>query len=380
VVQYGHVRGCRIHNAGEWCAVIKGGSAYFTVEENEFYNGNTGGFVAGNGSGFEYMVNPWLHYEVYDLKFVNNVIHDTGTAGMGVNGGYNVLLAHNTLYKVGTNDHLIEVLQGSRGCNGNTAACLSNAAAGGWGDTGAEGQYIPCRNVYVYNNLIFNPAGFKTRWQHFAISGPVIPPTASHVSSPSVADDNLQIRGNLIWNGPAGMPLGVENEGSGGHPDNPTCNEGQLGAENAINVIEPQLVDPARGDWRPVTTGNVFRVLTYRIPPFPGGDRPSPPVVPEGNLANDVGRSATGVPRYRPGPPGAYTGGSSMRMSIFGVTDGQARLQLLGEPGYRYGIEASTDFVGWTGLVVTNLTSATNSFLDCTDGFQNRFYHAVLLP
>ena len=28
-------------------------------------------------SKFEYMTSPWLHYEAYDIKFVNNVIHDT---------------------------------------------------------------------------------------------------------------------------------------------------------------------------------------------------------------------------------------------------------------------------------------------------------------
>jgi len=183
VVQYGHVRGCRIHNGGEWCAVIKGGSAYFTVENNEFYDGHTGGFVAGNGSSFEFMVSPWLHYEVYDLKFVNNVIHDTGTAGMGVNGGYNVLMAYNTLFKVGTNDHLIEVEQGYRGC-GNVAAGWSNYLAGGWANADPELQYIPCRNVFIYNNLIYNPAGFTSPW-HFAIPGPVAPPTFSILVSPA---------------------------------------------------------------------------------------------------------------------------------------------------------------------------------------------------
>jgi hypothetical protein len=382
VVQYGHIRGCRIFNAGEWCGLIKGGSAYITVEENEFYDGATGGFIAGNGSGFEFMVNPWLHYEVYDLKFVNNVIHDTGRAGMGVNGGYNVLLAHNTLYRVGTNDHLIEVLQGYRACNGIVSACISNNAAGGWGNTNLEeSQYIPCRNVYIYNNLIYNPTGFATVWQHFSISGPATPPVDANVPNPSLADDNLRIQGNLIWNGDTNMPLGVEDPDSGGQPGNPTCNATQLVADNVINVIEPQLIDPAHGDWRPNPTGNVFSVRTFPIPDFAGGDRASPPSSPPGNLTNNVTRSATGWPRYRTKPPGAYTGGSSMQLQIAGTSNNATRIRLLGEPGYHYRLDGSSNLIQWqwSSIAVTNPASATNDFVDPAGSMQHRFYRSVLL-
>jgi len=86
--QYGHLVGNRIHNAGDWACYLKGGSAYFRVEANEFYDAGNGGFSTGQGTGFEFMVSPWLHYEAYDIKAINNLIHDTAGAGLGVNGGY----------------------------------------------------------------------------------------------------------------------------------------------------------------------------------------------------------------------------------------------------------------------------------------------------
>ena len=292
-VQYGHILASRIHDAGEWCVLVKGGSAYLRIEGNEIWNGQTGGFVAGNGTGFEFMVAPWIHYEAGDIKFVNNFIHDTGTAGMGVNGGYNVLLAYNTLYKAGTNDHVIEVVQGTRGNNGDTARCIALNAAGGWGDSQAESQYIPARNVFIYNNLIYNPDGFASRWQHFTVAGPVTPPTDSNVANPAKVDDNLRIAGNLIWNGPADMTLGIGDPDSGGQDSNLTCNRAQVLADNVINQIEPQLVDPEHGDFRP-RIGTSLGMRTQIIPPFPGNDRPQPPLASQGNLTNTISSNVVG--------------------------------------------------------------------------------------
>lgn len=175
-VQYGHIVGCKIHNAGDWCMVLKGGSAYLRVEGNEIFDGETGGFTAGQGTGFNWMVSPWLHYEAYDIKFINNVVHNTGTTGIGVNGGYNILMAYNTLYKVGINDHAAEIVHGTRGCDGDPAKCQQYNAAGGWGTSGSDDQYIPCRNVYIYNNIIYNPAGYHSQWQIFVVRGAVTPP------------------------------------------------------------------------------------------------------------------------------------------------------------------------------------------------------------
>jgi hypothetical protein len=45
------------------------------------------------------MQNPWLEYEGYGMKLTNNVIHDVWGAGLGVAGGYSILIAHNSLYR-----------------------------------------------------------------------------------------------------------------------------------------------------------------------------------------------------------------------------------------------------------------------------------------
>jgi len=308
-VQHGHIVGNRLHGGDDWCLYLKGGSAYFRVEGNEIYDCGTGGFTAGQGSGLEYLVSPWLHYEAYDIKFVNNIVHDTQGAGMGVNGGYNILLAYNTLYRVGANSHLIEVVHGSRSCDGDAATCAANLSAGGWGTAavGADGEPIPSRNVFIYNNILYNPPGYQSGWQHFAIYGPRTPSPGSNIPAPSRTDINLQIRGNLIWNGDASMPLGIEDPAQGCQDANPTCNAAQLRADNAINTVEPQLVNPAGGDFHPVPGGNVYDAVTYAIPDYDWSDAPTTPPVPAGNLSNQVPVDRAGRPRAASGPPGAYT-------------------------------------------------------------------------
>ena len=309
-VQYGHILNNRVHNAGDWCMYLKGGSAYFRIEGNEFYGCGTGGFTAGQGTGFEFMVSPWLHYETYDIKFVNNVLHDIDGACLGVNGSYNILFAFNTCYRVGARSHVIEVAFGARSCDGDAAQCAARQNEGGWGPStiGGDGEPIPDRNVYIYNNVIYNPAGFQSQWQHFVIYGPRTPTPGTNIPSPATTDFNLQIRGNLIWNGPADHPLGVGDESSGCQNDNPTCNVAQLLAENTINQLEPQLIDPANGNFRPLEGGNLFSVLTFALPDFNWDDAPTPPAIPMGDLNNAVVVDRDGQPRSTPGVPGAYGG------------------------------------------------------------------------
>ncbi len=314
-VQYGHVIKNHIHDSGDWCEYAKGGSAYLRVEGNEFYNCGTGGFTAGQGTGFQFMTAPWIQYEAYDIKVVNNIIHDTDGAGLGVNGGYNILMAYNTLYRVGQRDHVIEVVFGQRSCDGDPANpepvranCQAYLDAGGWGttvlDDGSNEIQIPNKNVYIYNNAVYNPAGYHSAWQHFAIYEPRANPASSHAPNPAVTDDNLQIRGNVIWNGSASMPLGIEDTPDACAAGNPTCNESQLRADNAINALQPQFVNPAGSEFHP--TGDwVNTVATYAIPDF-GWDLAG---LPAGDASNAVPVDFAGTSRTATNPPGAYFNG-----------------------------------------------------------------------
>lgn len=304
-VQYGHIVRCKIHNSTDWGAYLKGGSAYWVIEGNEIYDCGTGGFTAGQGTGFQFMVPPWIHYETYDIKVLNNFIHDCEGAGLGVNGGFNVLLAHNTLYRVGSRSHLVEFVHGRRGCDGNdVAACQPLLDAGGWGSTGEEEQFIPNRHVQFVNNVVFNPPGFRSEYQHFQIAGPVVPPAGSNVAAPALADDDLILRGNVIVNGPEDFPLGMEEEGAG-------CQEGgcalaQVRAENFINAWAPSFVNAAGGDLRPTPDGVLASLTTVPAADFAWIDAPMRPAVPAGTIRNAVERDYTGRPRPADSPPGAW--------------------------------------------------------------------------
>ncbi len=250
-VQHGHVIGNRIHEAGDWCIYFKGGSAYLTVEANEIYDCSTGGFSAGQGTGYQYMVPPFIQYETYYIRFVNNHVSDTDGAGVGVQGGYNILIAHNTFTRVGARSHMIDVIFGSRSCDGaadnpERSRCETNAALGGWGNMAiADGENyvrIPNRHVFIINNIFNNPNGYRSEYQHINVFAPYSGEfqDGSGVPVPVLADDDLRIAGNLIWNGDANHPIGIGYEGAGCAADHPTCSETLIRRDNAINTIAPE--------------------------------------------------------------------------------------------------------------------------------------------
>lgn len=324
-VQYGHILQNRIHDIGEWGMYLKGGSAYFHIEGNEIYDCGLG-FQAGEGSNFEVMETPFLHYEAYDFKFVNNLLHHISGTGLSVSGGYNILLAHNTLYRVATfTDEaqggergygLFSAVYGARSCldfseNGEGNAqqvCGGLIDQGGWGTSavGEGGEWIPNKNVFVYNNIFYNPQSVQSRYGHFVIRGPQTPPSiARNLPSPVRADDNLQIKGNIVWNGPANHPIGI-NEESGCQNNNPTCTLVQLTADNAFNTLEPQFVNAEQGNFAPTPGGNLTQFRTSSIPDFTWNDAPARPVVPVGVLDNEVSVDKEGRPRTSVNTPGAY--------------------------------------------------------------------------
>ncbi len=316
-VQYGHIVRNRIHSARDWCLYLKGGSAYFRVEANEVYDCGTGGMTAGQGTGFQFMTPPWLHYETYDTKFVNNLIHDTEGAGLGVNGGYNILMAHNTMVRTGRFSHGLEFVFGLRSCDGEQGApgreaCQDFLTLGGWGtvavDDGTNFTRIPNRNVIFFNNVLANPPDGQSRYQHMTVFGPYTGSSqdASNVPVPARADENLRLMGNVLWNGGGNLPLGIENDLSGCPDSNAACNEQQLLRDNAFNSLEPQFQDAGASDFRPLPGGNLDTARAVSLSPFPGGDRPERPETPEGVLSNQVATDFTGTARGDTTPPGAF--------------------------------------------------------------------------
>jgi hypothetical protein len=269
---------------------------------------------------------PWIQYEAYDIKVVNNIIHDTDGAGLGVNGGYDILMAYNTMYRVGARDHILEAVFGSRSCDGvpgnaGRERCQQYLDQGGWGttieDNGSNNVRIPNKNVFIYNNVVYNPPGFHSAWQQFAIYDPYTNPVSSHVPT-AVTDDNLQIRGNVIWNndGINPMPLGIENNTQACVlPYNSTCNAAQLIADNAINTVQPQFVNAASGDFH-LTGTWANSVTTYAIPSFPAWDIAG---VDAGNISNAVLNDFEDTTRATTNPPGAYYFGAPIVASVVRV-------------------------------------------------------------
>lgn len=305
-VQFGHIVGCRVHHALHEVMYVKGGCAYLLIEANEVFDGSNHGIMAGQSTGFEFLQPPWIHYEAYDIRIVNNFIHDAG-GGLATAGGYNILMAHNTCYRVGSNRDLVVVGLGDHSITkGREAACKPNYLAGGWADpTGKQMFNIPNKNVFIYNNVFFNPDGYRSRIAHFGISGPVRPARNSRIPSPARADDNLQICGNVIWNGSRDMPLIDPVEKCWHLYTRSTYSQSLLRRHNAINTRCFELADPGRGDGRLVAVrGAKFRSCV--IPDFTWTDAPVRPRVPPGEYSNAIIRDITGQQRRKGGIPGAW--------------------------------------------------------------------------
>ena len=162
------------------------------------------------------MTAPFTRYEAYGIDVLDNVITDIEGAGIGVNGGYNVVVARNHLWNVGSRSHWLEVGFGSRSCDGQPGdegreRCQQHLNAGGWGttrvDDGTNYVRIPNRHVWLLGNVIDNPRAQGD--QLFSIAAPFDGPEQDGSGLAGVrADDDLTIAGNLI----AGrdLPVGAE--------------------------------------------------------------------------------------------------------------------------------------------------------------------------
>jgi len=128
----------------------------------------------------------------------------------------------------------------------------------------------------------------------------------SNIPSPALADDNVVIRGNVLWNGAPDLALGIGEEGTGGQPGNPVCTAALVLAQNAVNTVRPIMVDPEHGDYRLTASALPAGAASVAIPAFAGGDRPARPLAPEGELLNTVTTDITGSARSPGDPPGAW--------------------------------------------------------------------------
>lgn len=68
---------------------------------------------------------------------------------------------------------------------GDTQRCAANHAAGGWGPTSGE-VAIPNKNVFVVNNVIYNPPGYRSQARPGRVGGGSLRP-AGPASCPALA-------------------------------------------------------------------------------------------------------------------------------------------------------------------------------------------------
>jgi len=295
--QYGHVVRSKFHHSLCEAIYVKGGSAGFVIAGNEIWDSRHSGLCAGQGTGFQYMVKPWIHYEAYDIKLVNNVIHDTDGPAISIWGGYNCLVAYNTCYRVGKWHTAILVGLGGRGPGVGVwdGMCDEHLQAGGWCSPHRYEDNIPSKNVYIFNNVVLNDDGFQTERGHFGIAGPAKTPAGSNLPGEVRADDGLLIRGNVVWNGPPKHP--VFDPTSGAPPAmRPGCDEKSLRRYNSINQLKPRLLDPQHGNYRHVQE-SLQEAKGYEIPDYGGGDLPARPLAPQGELCNQPSCDRDGKPR-----------------------------------------------------------------------------------
>jgi hypothetical protein len=79
-----------------------------------------------------------------------------------------------------------------------------------------------------------------------------------------------------------------------------------LVVQNGINTVEPQLVNAAAGDFRPLSGGNVDQLTVYAIPNFGWSELPTVSAVPVGGVDNSVSKNYLGESRSLINRLGAY--------------------------------------------------------------------------
>jgi hypothetical protein len=282
-----HVRIRRnvIRNAGDWCAYAKGGSTDVVVTGNLFTRCGTGGFSAGQGTGFQFMERPWLQYEANGVVVRNNTVTETEGAAFGVQGGLNVLIADNVARRVGRRSHVLEAVYGLRSCDGSPGdqgrdRCQQYLTSGGWGtvavDDGTNAVEIGNRGVYFTGNVILNPRPYESRWQQLQVFGPIGTQPDSNVPEDAAGDSDLRFKRNVVWNGGPSKALGIGEDGC--RQSNPTCNPRLVRARNRFNERLPSLRPLAGGRLGPAGWANRYTTgATVPPPDWSGLPAATPP-------------------------------------------------------------------------------------------------------
>ena len=275
-VQRGRIRGNVVRRAGDWCGYAKGGSTDIVVTGNLFSICGTGGFSAGQGTGFQFMTSPWIQYEANGVVVRNNTVTETEGAAFGVQGGFNVLIANNVARRVGRRSHLLEAVYGLRSCDGQPGdqgreRCQQFLDSGGWGttviDDGSNAVRVGNRHVYFSGNVILNPGRYRSQWQQLQVFGPIGTQPGSNVPDGAAGDSDLRFIRNVVWNGGPSMPLGIGEEGC--RPSNPTCNPALVASGNRFNRQLPTLQRLRTNGGRYRATGWAARYASGAIDPPP---------------------------------------------------------------------------------------------------------------
>jgi len=228
------------------------------VTDNVFRDCETGGYLAGQGSGLQYMLPPFIHYEAVGVVVARNTFRDITGAAFGVNGGYNVLFADNVAYDTGRRSHLFEAQAGGRTCDPGDEAprCgkpLVRAGAWGTADQG-DGIEIPNRHVYLVRNVFANRPERPSYWQHLEVTGALGNP--GNVPLPARGDTDLRLKANVIDNGPRDHPLGI---GDDECPSPYPCAPARVRAANRINTGRVSVREAGGGRLRAVVPGGMPR-------------------------------------------------------------------------------------------------------------------------
>jgi hypothetical protein len=155
--------------------------------------------------------------------------------------------------------------------------------------------------VFILNNVVFNPEGSSSQWQHFQVGGEYQNAGGAGAPTSNRADNDLRIAGNVVWNGPAGFALGLGDDGC--PSSHPTCSDSYVRANNRINTREPAFADLSNRDVRP--TGALLNERSVSVPDFEWSDLPSRPQATAGERSNRIAFDRNGRARGASDPPGA---------------------------------------------------------------------------